>query len=257
MPINIFAARYVAAALADVGYLEKKNGDPRYLNDKKANAGRANFTKYGAWYGNNGDFWCMQAQSFWAWAAGIPETIIPKSQSCGWSVGWFSDRGRYHKRGAGYDPQMGDQTIFCDKNGAPAHVGLIYATDDDTIYTVEGNTSAGGEPIPNGGAVELKIYPKTSTYIHGYCNPDYAALEADATMTTADLDKWYNTKNPMIATIDDVPGYIRPEIQALLDAGAINGGTPAAVNAKDINKRLDTLETAAIMFRAMKGGVPQ
>lgn len=37
----------IATAKAEVGYLEKKSGNLKYLYDKKANAGSANYTKYG------------------------------------------------------------------------------------------------------------------------------------------------------------------------------------------------------------------
>ena len=36
----------IAIALAEVGYLEKKTPDLRYLYDKTANAGYNNYTKY-------------------------------------------------------------------------------------------------------------------------------------------------------------------------------------------------------------------
>ena len=50
------AQKAINAALKEVGYLEKKSN--LQLDSKTANAGSANYTKYGKWYGLNPDLWC-------------------------------------------------------------------------------------------------------------------------------------------------------------------------------------------------------
>ena len=40
-------ARVLSVAEDESGYLEKKNGDLKYLYEKVKNAGSANYTKYG------------------------------------------------------------------------------------------------------------------------------------------------------------------------------------------------------------------
>lgn len=54
--------KVIKIAKAEVGYLEKKSN--KDLDSKTANAGRANYTKYGKWIGMNGDYWCA---SFVCW----------------------------------------------------------------------------------------------------------------------------------------------------------------------------------------------
>lgn len=54
-------------ALKEVGYMEKQT--PHDLESKEANAGNKNYTKYGAWYGNNGVYWCQQFMSWLAFKA--------------------------------------------------------------------------------------------------------------------------------------------------------------------------------------------
>ena len=58
---------FVQTAINEIGYIEKKSN--KDLEDKEKNAGKSNFTKYGKWYGNNGDYWCMQFVSWCAYTA--------------------------------------------------------------------------------------------------------------------------------------------------------------------------------------------
>lgn len=55
-------------------------------------------------------------------------------------------------------------------------------------------------------------------------------------------------QNPLYADIKDVPAYWRPTIQKFLDAGVLNGGTPASVNATDINLTQDTIKALVLMM---------
>ena len=54
-----------------------------------------------------------------------------------------------------------------------------------------------------------------------------------------------NEENPVYQDLKDVPEYWRPAA-ALLDAGAVNGGTPAEVCATDLNLRKETLKAAVV-----------
>ena len=55
---------FIAVAKAEIGYVEKDS--KKDLDNKSANAGSKNFTKYGEWYKNNGVYWCQQ---FVSWCA--------------------------------------------------------------------------------------------------------------------------------------------------------------------------------------------
>lgn len=60
--------------------------------------------------------------------------------------------------------------------------------------------------------------------------------------------------NPVYKDLKDVPGYWRPAAEAMLEAGVVNGGTPAGVCATDLNLRKETLKAAvvAVMYHEAK-----
>jgi hypothetical protein len=81
--------------------------------------------------------------------------------------------------------------------------------------------------------------------------PPPMPLWEDEDMTPERFAELYDQINPMIKSIDDpkLPASLRPEVQKLLDSGAINGGTPTGVNARDINLRLETLKAIIVAKR--------
>lgn len=166
--------KLISIALGEVGYLEKASN--KDLENKTANAGSKNYTKYGAWYPMQAQPWCAMFVSWCAEQAGIGTDIIPKHASCTVGVNWFRARGGWHSR-IGYKPQAGDIVYFTRNGSTPVHVGIVYKTDDAYLYTVEGNTTAGAELVENGGAVEKKKYPYVSTRILGYGSPAYVKEE--------------------------------------------------------------------------------
>ena len=60
-------ATFFETAKAEVGYEEKASNNS--LEDKHANVGDRNYTKYGEWYGGNGLYWCQQFVSWVAYTA--------------------------------------------------------------------------------------------------------------------------------------------------------------------------------------------
>ena len=60
---------FIAVVENEIGYQEKASNKDLY--DKDANAGNKNYTKYGEWYQNNGDYWCAQFVSWCAYQACI------------------------------------------------------------------------------------------------------------------------------------------------------------------------------------------
>ena len=89
----------------------------------------------------------------------------------GWTAGveqfycWYKSTGQIY-----YHPEKGDLVIFGDCD----HIGIITDFDDDTIYTIEGNTSADVECEANGGAVAQKSYSRYSSWINCYARPSYS-----------------------------------------------------------------------------------
>ncbi len=159
----------ISTALSEVGYLEKASD--RCLEDKTGNAGKANYTKYGAWYGINPGAWCAMFISWCAQRSGNADAL-PKHASCSAGIAAFKKLGRWYDR-RGFEPKAGDIIYFCDKNGSPQHVGLVTCVTKTQVMTVEGNTTGGSTVVPNGGSVSEKSYSRDYSRILGYGRPDY------------------------------------------------------------------------------------
>lgn len=170
--------RVLAVAEAEVGYLEKKNGDLKYLYDKTANAGDANYTKYGYEMHNIYPAVCDYPA---AWCDAFFDYLMQFSYGVSNArkmIGNFDDytpnsANLYKKMGAWYAvPKKGDQ-IFFQNSSRIYHTGLVVDVRNSTVYTIEGNTSGGSAVISNGGAVCRKSYPINYSRIAGYGRPAY------------------------------------------------------------------------------------
>lgn len=180
--------KVIDVALGEVGYLEKASN--ANLDDKTANAGNNNKTKYardldalGFYNGKKqGVAWC---DVFVDWcfvkAYGLEAALKLTNQplgknNCG--AGCRYSRQYYKNKGQLYDtPQAGDQVFFYPKNGIGGatiqHTGLVYAVDGTYIYTVEGNTSSASGVVANGGAVAKKKYKRSYNRLAGFGRPAY------------------------------------------------------------------------------------
>lgn len=163
------AEKVLQIAANEVGYLEKKSNAG--LSDKTANAGNANYTKYGAWYAG-GSFqaqpWCDIFVSWCADQAGEMDAVgcfayVPSH------VNFFKNKGSYFARGV-KTPQPGDVIFFQNES----HVGYVEYVSGGYVHTIEGNTSGGSTLVANGGGVFRKSYALTSSYILGYGRPAYS-----------------------------------------------------------------------------------
>ncbi|MBR5381450.1 MAG: CHAP domain-containing protein [Oscillospiraceae bacterium] len=166
------AERMVAAAKGEVGYLEKASA--AFLGDKTKNAGRANHTKYGAWYGIDPGAWCAMFVSWCADRAGAGG-VVPKHASCTAGIAAFRKLGRWHER-KGFVPKPGD-IVYFGTDGKAQHVGIVTGFDGRRVFTVEGNTSGGHTLIANGGCVAEKSYDRDYARILGYGRPDYEGVD--------------------------------------------------------------------------------
>lgn len=229
--------RVVQAALNEVGYLEKKSNSQ--LDNKTANAGSNNYTKYardldamGVYNSKkNGYAWCdifvdwcmittfgldlamkMTGQSLGSYGAG-----------CTSSVSYYKAIGRYYSV-----PKIGDQ-IFFKENGKIVHTGLVVDLDSKRIYTVEGNTSSRSGIVANGGAVEKKSYPLLSPYIHGYGRPKY------------ELVKEEENEVATYQYLKDIPESYQPTIEKLINLGVLKGTGDGALNVDDTFCRVMTV----------------
>ena len=177
------AEQLIKIAEAEVGYLEKKTNSN--LDDKTANAGYNNWTKYardlykaGYYNGNkNGFAWC---DCFVDWLflqlcngdAKKAEWLICQTgdlgAACGYSAGYYRNVGRFYTS----NPKPGDQ-IFFGTRGNESHTGIVYKVDSSKVYTIEGNTSGTAGVVANGGGVFKKSYSLNYTRISGYGRPRY------------------------------------------------------------------------------------
>lgn len=189
--------KVINIALGEVGYREKETNSN--LDDKTANAGDENYTKYardldnvaGFYNGKkNGYDWC---DVFVDWcfykALGAERAMQLLNQpersggaGCGVSMSYFEKIERLFK-----SPSPGDQIFFTDGESI-YHTGLVYSVDSERVYTVEGNT--------NGGQVAKKSYPLGASYIRGYGRPVW-----DETTNVEEDKKEEPVKETKLATV--------------------------------------------------------
>ena len=176
--------RVIQVAENEIGYLEKN--DTSNLDDKTANAGSKNYTKYardldalGFYNGRkNGYAWCdvfvdwcfVQAYGVIAGRKLLCQPILSRGAGCRYSYGYYQEAGQLVQT-----PQEGDQ-IFFQREGTICHTGLVTQVDDSRVYAVEGNTSGEAGIVANGGCVAQKSYDLNDLGIAGYGRPDYAAV---------------------------------------------------------------------------------
>lgn len=178
--------RVIARARAEVGYLEKATNSQ--LDDKTANAGRGNFTKYardldklGNIYNGkkNGYSWC---DVFVDWnfitEFGVETAVKMLYQPLkGLGAGVRYSADYYRQNNAFYlDPQPGDQ-IFFKSGDTWTHTGLVVDVKDGKVYTVEGNTSSVAGVVSNGGGVREKSYVLNYSKIAGYGRPNWSLVK--------------------------------------------------------------------------------
>lgn len=118
---------------ADLGYTESPKSSNR--------------TKYGEWYGLNGQPWCMMAVQYWCSKANVSLPI--KTASCTAFMNAAKKSGRWVT--SGY--QSGDIILYnFDNNRADAdHVGICESASSGSVTCIEGNTSTSSQD--NGGKV--------------------------------------------------------------------------------------------------------
>ena len=170
--------KVIEVAKGEIDYLEKRSNSQ--LDDKTANAGYNNYTKYWRdvkpeW---NGAYWCA---CFITW---VFQTALGKKRAkellkhypyvyCPTLAGLFT---KYST------PQVGDIVIFW-KNGEYAHTGLVIVVSGNTFTTIEGNTSGASSVVPNGGGVCQKTYNLKDVNAK-FCRPAYSS-----TTITSDANK--------------------------------------------------------------------
>ena len=166
-------------ANAEVGYREKASN--ANLDDKTANAGGANWTKYARdldatpdFYNGkkNGYAWCeifvdwLFVKCFGA-EKGRQMLYQPKQSAgagCLYSAGYYKSANAWHRT----HPRLGDQIFFSYSAGEYSHTGMVVDINGNTITTVEGNTS---------DSVGRRTYETSNPVIAGYGTPKWSLAE--------------------------------------------------------------------------------
>ena len=175
--------KVILIAKNEEGYLEKKSNNQ--LDNKTANAGSANYTKY--WRDIKPDYqgqpWCA---AFISWcfmkAFGLDNA---KKLLKHWPYVYCPTLGKLFARNA--NPKIGDVVIFYH-NGTFTHTGLVTAVIGDRFYTIEGNTSGASGIIANGGGVCAKSYLNSQMPGTKFCTPDYSIV-SNAVNKPSDINK--------------------------------------------------------------------
>ena len=169
----------IATAEKEVGYLEKKSNSQ--LDDKTANAGYNNYTKYwrDVYPQYQAEPWCA---AFVSWC--MMKTFglnTAKKLLKHWPYVYCPTLGNLFTKYA--NPQRGDIVIFY-RNGTFAHTGLVTKVEGDKFYTIEGNTSGASGIIANGGGVCQKSYYNSKLPGTKFCTPDYSLVTSSTENTT-------------------------------------------------------------------------
>jgi hypothetical protein len=125
---------------------------------------RKNRTKYGRWYGMNGQAWCAM---FVSWVGAHAGVSLPKINSNKGFAAVVSARSFARKNNLlTTKPRVGSVFLIIGRNGK-GHTGLVESINwaRRTITTIEGNTNAGGSR--NGDGVYRRTR-KTSTINGGF-----------------------------------------------------------------------------------------
>ena len=165
----------VDLANAEVGYHEKASN--ANLDDKTANSGGANWTKYARDLDALPDFYNGKKNGY-AWCDIFVDWLFVKTfgeekgrqmlyqpeQSAGagclYSAGYYKQANAFHRT----NPMVGDQIFFSYSSGEYSHTGIVVDVNGNTITTVEGNTS---------DSVGRRTYETSNYSIAGYGTPNW------------------------------------------------------------------------------------
>lgn len=167
----------IALAVEELNYHEKASNSQ--LDDKYANSGSGNYTKYGRdldaekdFYNGpkNGYAWCDQFYDWLLYKCFGKEVALmllcqPKYSAgagCYYSAMYYKQKGQFY--GPNTVPQPGDQIFFTYAAGEVSHTGIVEKVVGSTIYTIEGNTSDG---------VYRRTYQVGQSSIYGYGRPNW------------------------------------------------------------------------------------
>jgi cell wall-associated NlpC family hydrolase len=123
-----------------------------------------NKTKYGKWYGLDGNPWCAMFVSWVYGQAGLSKSVAASTKkgfaSCDAGLKWFAKKGNLVPIG---EAQPGDIAFFqFDDDAQPDHVGIVIKNNTKLkrLVCIEGNTAGDAKGSQsNGDGVYKKKRP--------------------------------------------------------------------------------------------------
>ena len=149
------------------------------VNTAVGELGSTNALKYLSFCGYN--FYTDWCAAFVTWAFGqhgLDGKAVPRTINCTPGRQWFIDRGRYYTDKTTYVPQPGDVIYYHWSTGTPGkvqHVGIVRYSDQDYVYTIEGNVNF----INGVSRVAYKKRTRLYSSIDGYGKPDMEGATVD------------------------------------------------------------------------------
>jgi hypothetical protein len=197
--------KVIKIAKEEVGYLEKKSN--KDLDSKTANAGSANYTKYGrdmhALQPSNMDYpaaWCdcfVDWCFYKAFGADLARKVL-----CGDFDDYTVNSANYYKRAGRWTKtaKRGYQ-VFFQNGGMICHTGLALNVSGGKVYTIEGNKN---------NRVCRREYSLNDSSIAGYGMPKYDLVTSGA----AEPDHKY-TGTCEVKTVQLIKGDYGRAVKAL------------------------------------------
>lgn len=175
----------------------------------------SNRTRYGEWYGWNGQPWCMMFVQWCFAQAGRP--LPCRTASCAALLSWY----REHQPGCvAAGPEPGDIVLY-----AFGHAGIVERVSGTTVTAIEGNTSAGeAGSQSNGGGVFRRTRSRAlvSACIRPFDGDGGAASEKEERMTGKEI---YDALSGYLRE-QGVPGWARAELDEAVRLGVTDGTDP-------------------------------
>ena len=226
------AKEILAVARRELGYTESPAGSNR--------------TKYGKWFGLDGQPWCMMFVQ-WCFRQADAQDLLPAlTASCGALMRAAQAKGCWITG----DYQPGDVVIYDFPGGAKTdHCGIVVTALTDGVRTIEGNTGVGNDS--NGGEVMERTRPLS--VIIGAYRPHYAeeTVEKEDDM---DIDKLINsmTDEQLIHLVERIQAALakRP-ISAALQADVDKAVAAGITDGLGPNKLCTRAQAAAMIVRAV------
>lgn len=183
----------------------------------------SNRTKYGKWYGMDGQPWCMMFVQWCFAQAGALHLLPARTASCGTLMRAAKAAGLWVTR----DFQPGDIVIydFSGKRTTTEHTGIVERVTASGVTAIEGNTSQAGSQS-NGGQVCRKL--RANNLIIGAVRPRFEEDDMDISkLTDAEVLQLASRIQNVLAK-QPVSAALAPELAEAQARGITDGSSPCA-----------------------------